>query len=365
MNQPAWHRFSVLIPEDYAIEKADAFVFAQWHQLKQPGDDRRRSPPLSFRIRDGRLDLIGKVPTEERPIKGQQTLLYSQEDFPTGVWHDFKVYAVWSTEADGQIKIWLNDTLVTDYRGKTGFDAKMGPIVKIGLYSWQPIETEYSLYFDDYTRGDSEASLLPAPPSLGPRLSQTHQSQLARLAAITRSAVPRPLKGMTVEDFFLPYREALKRLHPDDPNSWELSDDAVLQRLLEARVDINQDKGWIYPDWHLRRFLKGVPWAGPEWTRSYRDLTIDEIVEDAIAKGLSPEIEGDLRAVWQAGTGVPGMLGSTIGERLEAGDSCPTEEFIVTLRRLADSTPQPRDTLGTSLQNWARANLQLQAPERG
>lgn len=48
MNQPAWHRFSILIPQDYAIEKADAFVFAQWHQLKQPGDDRRRSPPCLF-----------------------------------------------------------------------------------------------------------------------------------------------------------------------------------------------------------------------------------------------------------------------------------------------------------------------------
>lgn len=365
MNQPAWHRFSVLIPEDYAIEKADAFVFAQWHQLKQPGDDRRRSPPLSFRIRDGRLDLIGKVPTAERPIKGQQTLLYSQEEFPTGVWHDFKVYAVWSTEPDGQIKIWLDGTLVTDYRGKTGFDAKMGPIVKIGLYSWQPIEAKYSLYFDDYARGDSEASLLPAPPALGPRLGQTHQSQLPRLAAITRSAVPRPLKGMTVEDFVLLYREALKRLHPDDPSGWKLSDDVVLQRLLEARIDVDQDKGWIYPDWHLRRFLKGVPWAGPEWTRSYRDLTIDEMVEDAMAKGLPPEMEGDLRAVWQAGTGAPGMPGSTIGERLEAGGSRPNDEFTATLRRLADGPPQPLDTLGASLQSWARANLQLLAPGGG
>ena len=360
MNQPAWHRFSILIPQDYAIEKADAFVFAQWHQLKQPGDDRRRSPPLSFRIRDGRLDLISKAPTEDSPIKGQQTLLYSQEDFPIGVWHDFKVYAVWSTKPEGQIKIWLNNALVAHYRGKTGFDANMGPIVKIGLYSWQPIETEYSLFFDGYSRGDSEESLLPAPSTPGPRVGQTYPSQLARLAAITRSAVPRPLKGMTFEEFVLPYREALKRLYPDDLSLWDVSDDVVLKRLLDARVNISQDKGWIGPDWRLRRFLRGIPWTGPEWTRSYRDLTIDEIVEDAIAKGLSPELKDDLRAVWQAGTGGPGISGSTIGERLEAGGSCSNNEFVKALRRLASGPPQPLDTVGASLQSWARANLPLE-----
>jgi hypothetical protein len=170
---------------------------------------------------------------------------------------------------------------------------------------------------------------------------------------------------MTVEDFVLLYREALKRLHPDDPSGWKLSDDAVLQRLLEARIDIDLDKGWVYPDWHLRRFLKGVPWAGPEWTRSYRDLSIDEMVEDAIAKGLPPEMEGDLRAVWQAGTGAPGMPGSTIGERLEAGGCRPNDEFTATLRKLAGGPPQPLDTPGASLQSWARANLQLQAPGGG
>jgi hypothetical protein len=128
-----WYAASFLIPR--WVEAIDPAVtgLLQWQDTRGSGEI---TLGLSY-YRDG-IELVQDDPTTQqtddgdppRPMVIKYVIPRSQVQ---GRWHDLRVQAVWSTGADGLIRVWINDRLVHSHEGRN-LNRNVAPSFKFGLY---------------------------------------------------------------------------------------------------------------------------------------------------------------------------------------------------------------------------------------
>jgi hypothetical protein len=150
VGRDAWYGFSVLVPPAFPVVDT-RLVIAQWKQTGVDG-----SPIVAQRYRGGEHQLS---------IRRPDAFLWKRYSLPQiepGAWIDMVYHLRFSTGPDGIVEVWMNGNQVVTYRGVTAFSTGERLIYsKIGLYRdrWKEPMT---LYFDNYTMGESFEAVDPA-----------------------------------------------------------------------------------------------------------------------------------------------------------------------------------------------------------
>ena len=102
-----WYAWSIYIPEDFVNSDPVSVMLGQFHQ-------ERKHVIWMFKHKRGGYWLENYVP--EYTVENKQIL--SKEEF-FGKWNDILVNVNWTHKDDGFFKVWANDKLVYDFKGKT------------------------------------------------------------------------------------------------------------------------------------------------------------------------------------------------------------------------------------------------------
>lgn len=174
-GEVAWYRFSTLLEEDFPITSSHRLVLAQWHERTQDGVGSLR-PPLSHRLWDGQfvITLWNQQRIDERGPKGDGEILFEEQDFERGVFHEFVYKVRWSAGEDGEITGWRRKCPVLDaacpggnwqqivqHKGSTGYDDDKvkSYYFKLGLYTVTEFDVPFTAYHRDYRIGTSAAEI--------------------------------------------------------------------------------------------------------------------------------------------------------------------------------------------------------------
>jgi len=133
-------------------------VFTQWHHSGCCG-----SPPLEFDVNGETLSLARNPP----PGNGATVALWSTP-LVRGVWHDFVMHVIWSSNPDlGFIELWYDGSKVIVGKAvQTLFPGNVN-YLKQGLYRDSSISAVGVVYHDGMTAGTTLADVAPqlvAPP---------------------------------------------------------------------------------------------------------------------------------------------------------------------------------------------------------
>jgi hypothetical protein len=155
-----WFGFSTLLAADFPVDE-DWQVVTQW---KARADG---SPPVSFKVKNGRYLLSGGEghPDEEKP--------FDRELAPAepGTWSDWVVHIRFATEPrDGFVEVWRNGMQVLERfspEGGTMYPADKGgespeSYLKTGYYRSEKITRPGVLYYDGWRVGSSREAVSPA-----------------------------------------------------------------------------------------------------------------------------------------------------------------------------------------------------------
>jgi hypothetical protein len=144
------YQFSMFLPSDFPIVNT-RLVIAQWKQYCHGGDTALcsdDSPVLAIRYVAGELYIT--LQTDSGVNK-----LYKLNDEIRNRWLDFKFQVRFSRQIDGEIRAFLNDREIINYKGVTsysekhGYPAKSRYYFKMGLY--RDIMAEpMTIYIDEF-----------------------------------------------------------------------------------------------------------------------------------------------------------------------------------------------------------------------
>lgn len=133
-----WYGFSVYLPPSYVPDSIWEIV-AQWHGSPDEdlGEaDANLNPPLSLHTKGGEW-MISTI-WDSRPVTNKAnyegTKNYYLGRYETGKWTDWVFHVKWSPKSDGLLQVWKDGVLVVDKKGPIGFNDKVGPYFKMGLY---------------------------------------------------------------------------------------------------------------------------------------------------------------------------------------------------------------------------------------
>jgi len=152
-----YYAWSTMFDASYPI--ADTWqVFTQWHHSGCCG-----SPPLEFDIDGQTLSLSRNPPSNSGTVALWSTPLVR------GVWHDFVLHVVWSSNPDlGFLELWYDGQKAIDGKAVQTLFPGMVNYLKQGLYRDSSISAVGVVYHDGMTVGttlaDVAPQLVPAPP---------------------------------------------------------------------------------------------------------------------------------------------------------------------------------------------------------
>jgi hypothetical protein len=152
-----YYAWSTMFDASYPIENTWQ-VFTQWHHSGCCG-----SPPLEFDVHGQTLALSRNPPNNTGTVALWTTPLVR------GVWHDFVMHVVWSSNPDlGFIELWYDGQKVIDGKAVQTLFPGMVNYLKQGLYRDSSISAVGIVYHDGMTMGttlaDVAPQLLPPPP---------------------------------------------------------------------------------------------------------------------------------------------------------------------------------------------------------
>jgi len=152
-----YYAWSTMFDASYPIESKWQ-VFTQWHHSGCCG-----SPPLEFDVNGQTLSL------DRNPPDNSGTLALWSTPLVRGVWHDFVMHVIWSSNPDlGFIELWYDGQKV--FEGKAVQTLFPGQVnyLKQGLYRDSSISAVGVVYHDGMTMGttlaDVAPQLVPPPP---------------------------------------------------------------------------------------------------------------------------------------------------------------------------------------------------------
>lgn len=143
------YSFSLFLPSDFPIVPT-RLVIAQWKQNCQSGNCNPNNPVIALRYQSGVFQITLQVGPEK-------TTLYSQTESILNKWMDFRFNIRFSRKQDGQIRAWIDNNEIIDYKGVTAYSEIFGYpdpgnfYFKLGLYRDQMAQP-MTIYIDDYKK---------------------------------------------------------------------------------------------------------------------------------------------------------------------------------------------------------------------
>ena len=152
-----YYAWSTMFDASYPIANTWQ-VFTQWHHSGCCG-----SPPLEFDVDGETLSLARNPPSNSGTVAIWSTPLVR------GVWHDFVLHAIWSSDPDlGFIELWYDGQKVIAGKAVQTLFPGMVNYLKQGLYRDASITPVGVVYHDGMTMGttlaDVAPQLVPPPP---------------------------------------------------------------------------------------------------------------------------------------------------------------------------------------------------------
>ena len=132
-GQEYWYAFSVLIPDGVpALDPANT-ILAQWQDTRGSGEI-----TLGLNYYQSGLVLIQDDPrtrqtSDSAPPRPMVDKTVVPRGSARGRWHDVRVQAVWSAQANGLLRVWIGDRLVHSHQG-ANLNRDVAPSFKFGLY---------------------------------------------------------------------------------------------------------------------------------------------------------------------------------------------------------------------------------------
>jgi hypothetical protein len=171
-----WYGFSISIDPSWRDDTKDpnGTVMAQWHRVPDPGEN-FKSPQLDIVVKGTRWNVINNA--DPHPITTESPKSYTRTTWDAGqvvpgTWTDWVVYAKWSYQADGVLKVWKDGSLVVDYRGPNTYNDTKREMFKFGIYkAWWNLELPAQrntliAYHDSIKIGDANSSYAEVAPPL-------------------------------------------------------------------------------------------------------------------------------------------------------------------------------------------------------
>jgi hypothetical protein len=154
-----YYAWSTMFDASYPIASTWQ-VFTQWHHSGCCG-----SPPLEFDVDGQNLSLSRNPP----PVSGGTTTSLWSTPLVRGVWHDFVLHVIWSSNPDlGFIELWYDGNKAIDRKAVQTLFPGMVNYLKQGLYRDSSITAVGVVYHDGMTvgttLGDVAPQLVPPPP---------------------------------------------------------------------------------------------------------------------------------------------------------------------------------------------------------
>lgn len=115
-----WYGWSLYVPEEFPNVYPTKVAIAQFHQRPNP-----RKPAWMFQNHTGGLWINRQLGSDE------YVKLIDDADL-RGKWHKFVLHVHWSKKRDGFFKIWVNDELKYEHKGRTM--SKPIAFFKYGIY---------------------------------------------------------------------------------------------------------------------------------------------------------------------------------------------------------------------------------------
>ena len=155
-----YYAWSTMFDAAYPIENKWQ-VFTQWHHSGCCG-----SPPLEFDVNGETLSL------DRNPPNNSGTIALWTTPLVRGVWHDFVMHVIWSSNPDlWFIELWYDGQKVIDGKAVQTLFPGMVNYLKQGLYRDSSISAVGVVYHDGMTMGptlaDVAPQLVPPPPAAG------------------------------------------------------------------------------------------------------------------------------------------------------------------------------------------------------
>jgi len=151
-----YYAWSTLFDANYPIQSKWQ-VFTQWHHSGCCG-----SPPLEFDVNGQTLGL------ERNPPNNSGTIELWSTPLVRGVWHDFVLHVIWSSNPDlGFIELWYDGQKVIAGKAFQTLFPGMVNYLKQGLYRDSSISQVGIVYHDGMTMGTTLGDVAPqlvAPP---------------------------------------------------------------------------------------------------------------------------------------------------------------------------------------------------------
>jgi hypothetical protein len=152
-GKDTWYGFSIYLPAPYERDSI-AETLAQWHHTNDPGE-KNLNPPMALQIKDGKW-ILGVRSNSSQPTRKlhQKSSGYGLGSQETNKWTDWVFRIRWSYGSDGQLQVWKNGKLVLTRNGPIGYNDKVMPYFKLGIYksAWRSKVgnvKERTLYHDE------------------------------------------------------------------------------------------------------------------------------------------------------------------------------------------------------------------------
>jgi len=144
------YQFSMFLPDSFPIVPV-RLVIAQWKQYCPLCSCSEYSPILAVRYVSGKLFITLQTDSVRHT-------LYELKEEIRNRWLDFRFQIRFSRQSDGEVKAFLNDKEVVNYKGITSYSESCGFLskknryyFKMGLYRDQ-MPKSMSIYIDEYSK---------------------------------------------------------------------------------------------------------------------------------------------------------------------------------------------------------------------
>jgi hypothetical protein len=132
-GKDTWYGFSIYLPAPYERDSLGE-TLAQWHQSNDPGE-KNLNPPMALQVKDGKWVLAARWSSSQPTTKSSQRSAGYQLGLPeTNNWTDWVFRIRWSYGSDGELQVWKNGKEVVNRKGPIGYNDKVMPYFKMGIY---------------------------------------------------------------------------------------------------------------------------------------------------------------------------------------------------------------------------------------
>lgn len=129
-NSHTQYGWSIYLPDGWNPKDLSQIVMGQFHQA-----DSHPAFQFFYQSQGGGLQVKRRV-DETRNSVGTDVRTIIDEKELRGRWHDIRVEAYWRKKQDGYFKVFVNDALAYDFKGKTMSGNKV--FFKLGVYRIGP-----------------------------------------------------------------------------------------------------------------------------------------------------------------------------------------------------------------------------------